>query len=273
MKNLLLTIVVLLFCMSGFAQRPSPKGPEFDIEDFNKKVAVAEWLVEYDGIAWKTSDVVMQQDQKELEKLGAEWFCFKDTKGSWNAVYGKLTDAGYEMVFRFVIDSSGKVSRSLEKVDQDFLNSHARALSAGRKKLTAAIPPNSPRFNQYIRQNADKTFSVWMLPAFQTDGTAVYGGEAIYTIDATGEKVLKDESYFQPNFRGFKSQPPREIWLNYRELNKPSLGAIFFVWYYKPYFTKIFIDNEASTSTAIKIDDGYTWVHVEKDESKKTKPE
>jgi hypothetical protein len=272
MKNLLLTIISVSLCISALAQKPSPKGLKFDTEDFNKKVAVAEWLVEYDGVAWKTSDVVMQQDQKELAKLGAEWFCFKDKSGVWNAVYGKLTDASFEMVFRFVIEPAGKVSRSLEKIDQDFLNKHAKALSTGRTKLSTTIPPNSPRFNQYIRQNADKTFSVWMLPAFQTDGTAVYGGEAIYTIDAAGEKIIKDESYFQPNFRGFKSQPPREIWLNYREMKKPSLGAVFFVWYYKPYFTKIFIDNEESTSTVVKMDDGYTWVNVEKDAPEKGKP-
>jgi hypothetical protein len=271
MKSLLLTIVVLFFCVSAFAQKPSPKGPKFDIDDFNKKVAVAEWLVEYDGVAWKTSDVVMEQDQKELAKLGAEWFCFKEANGTWNAVYGKLTSAGYEMIFRFVLDPAGKVSRSSEKVDQDFLDKHARVLSTAKAKLTASIPPNSPRFNQYVRQNSDKTFSVWLLPAFQTDGTAVYGGEAIYTIDAAGEKILKDESYFQANFRGFKSQPPREIWLNYRDLKKPSLGSVFFVWYYKPYFTKIFIDNEESSTTLMKMNDGYTWVHIEKDESKEPK--
>lgn len=272
MKNLLLTIVFLSLGISALAQKPSPKGPTFDLEDFNKKFEVAQWLVEYDSVAWKSTDVLLQQDKKEMEKLGQEWFCFKDKNGIWNAVYGKLTDTGYEMVFRFVMDSAGKISRSSEKVDHEFLNKHARALSIGRKKLAATIPPNSPRFNQYIRQNADQTFSVWLLPAFQTDGTAVYGGEAIYTIDAAGEKVIKDESYFQPNFRGFKSQPAREIWINYSELRKPTLGAIFFVWYYKPYFTKIFIDNEGSTSTVVKLNDGYTWVHVEKDEPEKAKP-
>lgn len=76
---------------------------------------------------------------------------------------------------------------------------------------------------------------------------------------------MKEETYFQPNFRGFKTSPPREIWLNYGEIEKPTLGTIFFVWYYKSYFTKINIDNAKSVSTVIKTDkDGYMWVHVEK---------
>jgi hypothetical protein len=130
----------------------------------------------------------------------------------------------------------------------------------------------APAFNQYIKLNADKTFTVWILPAFQTDGTAVYGAEFIYTIDATGNKITKDESYVQSTFRGFKTNPPREIWLNYRETEKPTLGAIFFVWYYKEYFTNIFIDNSKTTSTVVKNGDkGYIWVHVEKETETKPK--
>ena len=41
--------------------------PNFDIADFNKKMEVAEWLYEYDMIAWKTSDSIMTQDKKDLQ--------------------------------------------------------------------------------------------------------------------------------------------------------------------------------------------------------------
>ena len=81
------------------------------------------------------------------------------------------------------------------------------------------------------------------VPAFQPNGVAVYGGEGIYKIDPSGKKIIKDDSSFKENFLGFNSKPPREIWLNFRELDKPTLGAIFFVWYYKSYFTNIYIYN------------------------------
>lgn len=263
--------MLLSLCGFASAQRPA-KGPDFDVEDFNRKFEVVEWLVEYDYVAWKTTDVLMKQSKAELDKLGGEWFCFKDADGVWNAVYGKLADSGYDAVFIYTIDSADKITRVTKKLDRDFLNRHARALSTARKKLASSIPANSPRFNQYIRQNPDNTLSVWLLPAFQPDGTAVYGGEAAYLIDAAGEKILKEESYFQPNFRGFKAQPPREIWIEYRELKKPTLGAIFFVWYYKSYFTEIIIDNEKSKSSVIKAGDDYVWVHVEKDQTTKKDP-
>lgn len=271
MKHSAFVFIVLLLATAAFAQKIADKGPEFDVNDFNKKFEVAQWLVEYDNVAWKTTDVVVQQDKKDLERLGAEWFAFKDKANIWHAVYGKLSDSGYEAVFHFQMDPSGKITKTDAKPDQEFLNGHARALATSRAKLMTSIPKDSPRFNQYIRQNSDKTFSVWMLPAFQTNGVAVYGGEGIYTVDPSGQKILKDESSFQPNFRGFKSTPPREIWLDFKEMKKPSLGAIFFVWYYKPYFTRIFIDNEKSTSTAIKTEEGYIWTHVEKGTDTKPK--
>lgn len=265
MKHTTFSIFLALVCaFTVFAQKDFSKDSEFDMVDFNKKFEIAQWLVEYDNVAWKTSDVVMQQDKKDLERLGPEWFAFKDNNGVWHAVYGKLGEKGYETVFYFVMDQTGKITKSDSKLSQEVLDAHARALATGRTKLVASISEDSPRFNQYIRQNPDKTFSVWLLPAFQTNGVAVYGGEGIYSVDATGKKLLKDESYFQPKFRGFKSTPPREVWLDFKDIKKPSLGAIFFVWYYKPYFTQIFIDTEKFTSTTIKTDRGYIWTHIEK---------
>ncbi len=266
MKILKTFALFFIFAFVAFAQTDQSKSPNFDIADFNEKLKVAEWLVEYDLVAWKTTDVLMTHDQKEIAKLGAEWFCFQDKNGLWHAVYGKYANEKYDLVFHFTMDKTSKITRINEKVDAEFLNLHAKALVKANEQMDAALKDKAvPRFNQYIKQNADKTFSVWILPAFQTDGTAVYGGEFIYTIDNKASKILKDESYFQGAFRGFKAKPPREIWLNYSELEKPTLGAIFFVWYYKPYFTKIFIDNAKSTSTVIEN----TWVHIEKETEEK----
>lgn len=261
--NTFLLIVALVSVIAGQAKT------QFDIDDFNKKFAVVEWLVEYDNVAWKTTDVVLEQPKEELERMGREWFCFQDKDNVWHAVYGRLVGEKYEPAFHFEMDRNEKITRSTKPIDASFLNGHAKALKTGLTKLTTTIPEDSPRFNQYIRQNADKTYSVWLLPAFQPNRMAVYGGEAIYTIDATGTKILKDESYFQKDFRGFMSDPPREIWLDYKEMDKPSLGAIFFVWYYKTYFTQIAIENAKTTSTVIKTPAGHMWVHVEKDKAPK----
>ncbi len=265
MNKIAILVLVFTFAVLAAAQKPA-EIPNFDAADFSKKAETAEWLVEYDNVAWKTTDFVLAQDPNELKRLGKEWFCFQDKSKLWHAVYGKLSDGKYEVVFHLTMDGEEKITKTDSKIDQDLLNTYAVALATGRAKLSASIPADSPRFNQYIKQNSDKTFSVWLLPAFQENGLAVYGGEGIYTIDATGKKIVKDDSYFQKDFRGFKVTPPREIWLNYAELEKPSLGSIFFAWYYKQYFTSISIDNAKIVSTPVKAGNGYIWVNVIKDD-------
>ena len=267
MKTTTILLFILTLAFTVFGQKTRSDAPIFDMADFNKKFEVAEWLVKYDIVAWKTSDVVMDQDKIELEKLGREWFCFQDKTNLWHAVYGKYENDKFNLVFHFTMENDSKIKRTEDKIDAEFLNLHSRALITANKQLEIALKDvDKPAFNQYIRQNADKTFAVWLLPAFQTNGIAVYGGEFIYTTDPTGNKIVKDESSFQGSFRGFKVDNPREIRLNYRETEKPTLGAIFFAWYYKPYFTKIFIDNAKSTSSLVQTENKeYIWVHVEKD--------
>lgn len=276
-KCLLFTVLFLVLgaiVAPVHSQNPQPKSPKFDVAEFDKKFETVRWLVEYDEVAWKTSDVVMAEDKSEVAKLGSEWFCLQDSKKQWHAFYGKLAEGKFLAVFQYTFGPNAKVTRSVEKFDPKILDAYAIALTTAKTKLKASIPQGSPRFNQYIRKESNGTFGVWMLPAFQPDGTAVYGGEAYYSIDSAGTKILKEESYFKPDFLGFKSSPPREIWLNFRELEKPNLGAIFFVWYYKPYFTNIIIDNARSTSSVVDAGKGeFIWVHVEKDDVKSTKPE
>jgi hypothetical protein len=257
----ILALALLPLVLFGQTQRTTETA--FDIEGFNKKFEVAKWLVVYDTVAWKTTDLVMAGDKAELARLGSEWFCFQDSKGVWHAVYGKLESDKFDQVFHYVVDATGKITRTADKIDQEFLIAHAKALQVAHRKLTETIPAGSPTHNTYIKRNDDKTFNVWLFPAFQPNNVAVYGGEFIYTIDAKAEKIIKDESYFQGAFRAFNAQPPREIWLNYTEKEKPTLGSIFFVWYYKDQFTKIFINNAKSTSSVIKNGSEYVWVHAQ----------
>jgi hypothetical protein len=265
MKKLALLLVTILLATASFGQGSTPEGPKFDIGDFNKKVETSEWLVEYDGIAWRSTDLLPTDDKTEMARLGPEWFCFQDENGNWHAVYGRLTDGKYDLVFHFVTGKDGVLARTDAKIDQDFLNKHASALSTGREQLLRTVPPGSPRFNQYVRKNPDNTFSVWFFPAFQPNRTAVYGGEAVYLIDAAATKIIKDESYFQKQFKGFASEPPREIWLDYRDVTKPTLGGVFFAMYYRNYFTKIVIDTSESSNMLIRDKSIFLWVNVEKD--------
>ena len=264
-------LITILFCvLSFFLYGQKIKGVSFDIEDFNKKFEIAEWLCAYDRVAWWTSDSVMTEDKAEIARLGHEWFCFQDKDDLWHAIYGKYENGNFDLVFHYLVYNSRKVIRVTDKVDTTLLNSYSRALIKAQDQIKKLKDTTNLRFNQYIRQNEDKSFTVWIFPAFQPDTTAIYGGEFIYTIDKAGSKILKDDSYFQGAFRGFTTDRPREIWLDYSDIEKPTLGGIFFVWYYKEYFTQIVLETSKSRSTLFQHEDKtYYWVHAEKEPEKK----
>lgn len=262
MSAKLFTLVLTLYTCIAFAQNEG--GPGFDMADFHKKTETAEWLCHYDGIAWMTSDSVMTQDKKEIERLGNEWFCFQE-KEKWHAVYGKYEHGIFDQVFHYVVNKEGHIHRTGERIDTSTLNRYSRALQTANNQLTKLKDSVRIRFNQYIRENEDHTFTVWIFPAFQTNMVAVYGGEFIYTIDATGNNILKDDSYYLGKLWGVKVGEPVAITLDYSNIEQPTLGAVFFVWYYKEYFTKILIDNSKSVSSVIKTDDHWVWVSSVKD--------
>lgn len=78
MKILTIALLITISISVGFGQEKKTAGPDFDVVDFNKKAEIAQWLVEYDNVAWKTTDVLVAQDKAELTKLGPEWFCIED---------------------------------------------------------------------------------------------------------------------------------------------------------------------------------------------------
>lgn len=271
-QNLNMKTILTLFLigLSFLTYGKKNKGPRFDIADFNSKIEVAKWLCEYDMIAWWTSDSVINQAPEDIERLGNEWFCFKKD-GIWHAVYGKYENDLFDQVFHFEVKGKDKVDLITESIDTALTHKYSRALQTANSQLKTLRDTISLRFNQYIRENEDQTISVWILPAFQPNGVAVYGGEFLYTIDPTGTRILNDNSYFRGTFLGFKTDQSQAIQLDYTETEKPTLGAVFFTWYYKNYFSEIIINNSLSISTPLKSGQSWTWIHGEKSPAIKTK--
>jgi len=268
-------ILAILFCalaIFAFGQQNDIKDQNFDNVDFSKKYEVANWLFKYDRVAWVSTDSLKRYDKKELERLGKEWFCYQDQSNTWHAVYGKYDNGTYDLVFHFTADENFKVKRIYDAVDTLILNSYSRALVTANKQISDIKAKTNIGFNQFVKRNEDKTFSVWIFPGSQSNGVAVYGGEFIYTIDQSGNTILKDDSYFQGSFRGFKVENTKDIRLSYPEIDKPTLGAVFFVWYYFPYFKSIYICCSKSNSTLTKdLDNKYHWIHTVKEPENKEK--
>lgn len=255
-----ITALLLFISFIANAQNDSERKPidEF-MKRFYQKLDTVYWLCKYDDIAWWTSDSVYASGKEEQKKLGKEWFCFEEGK-LWHALYGKYRDNQFDAVFHYTVDSNGIVQRSYNPVDSVLTNSFSRAL-INAKRLLIQSDTSNIRFNQYIKRNDDNSISVWLLPAFTTNSIAVYGGEFYYQFDPGGNSLIRKFEYSQ-EYKGFKPDAKKEIWLEYVDVDEPTLGSIFFVWYYRRYFDRIVIDAKKFKSTIFHDDSkGYYWVH------------
>lgn len=264
-NSLYIACLLLLSPVFCWAQdKDESKAANEFVKRFNLKMDTVQWLCEYDNIAWWTSDSVMASPKEDQARLGSEWFCFK-TGDQWHALYGKYSEGRYETVFHYIVNSKSDIRRVKDPVDSSMTQSMSRALKKGLNEVYQFPDTVKVRFNQYIRQDPDGNFTVWFLPAFTQKGIAVWGGEFIYRIDKTGNHILSRHEYSQ-GYKGAKPGEKTELWLDYTRLDEPSLGAVFFVWYYRTYFGKITVDAKKIKSTVMFSNDEFTWVHAMKEE-------
>jgi hypothetical protein len=74
--------------------------------------------------------------------------------------------------------------------------------------------------------------------------------------------VLLEQKSFVNVVTGVWIGQPRELWLNYRNADAPTVGSLFFTQSFRDYFTRIRIDTKISTSTTYKDNSGnYLWNH------------
>jgi len=268
-KGKMLLVLFYVFSVSVLAQK-SNNILGFDAASFNEKDQLAIWLCRYDNVAWVTSDSVSASPKDEMKKLGKEWFCYEENK-VWHAVYGKYSGGIFNMVFHYVIDpTTQKIKRVYYMpIDTSMTGSFSRALINSDMRIKKYLDTNYViRFNQYIRRDSNKSISVWLFPAFQENGTAAYGGEFYYKYDEKGNKLLDKQEYFQGKFRGFKTGNKRDISIDYTDTKQPTLGAVFFVRYYRDYFTNITIETKDFNSELYyDPTNGYSWITAVKDQS------
>lgn len=265
MKNIK-KIAILFILTSGLVFGQKLDSISFDTPKLLQKSELASWLMLYDKIAWYTSDSVMTQSNEELERLGRQWFCFESEDKCWHAVYGKYENNNYDLVFHYTIDSNFKIERINESIDTFMTNSYSRALDIAYLKSKETIDSTNIRLNQFIKRNTDSTLTVWLFPSIYNNH-AVYGGEFIYTFNKTGVEILEDNSYYQGEFRGFKIDGNSEVWLNFTELDEPTLGAVFFTVYFRNYFKQIFIDNKDYFSSIFENGHGQQmWITKHKEQ-------
>lgn len=236
------------------------------MQDFSPKDDIARWLVEYDAVVWRTSDSVMTHPPEITKKLGNHWFAFKDDKNTWHASYGKLTKNRYHCILYYTINPDEILTEdTIPNTDTVVLYQYAIAIDTALKVLRQYADSIPVRMNQYVKNHGDGTFTIYYLPAYQNDGSAVYGGEIIIEIDKNGFISKKEVNIKE--FRKYNPGKDLKAHLRAPEAEYMPLNFFFFARYYHAYFDNIEIENKHFISSLKYTETGNApfWVHAIKD--------
>lgn len=254
-----LLLVLLVTSLSGrvtYAQEgPGPLADS--AAAFQARRETVAWLLQYDRVAWVTSDSVMAEPEDVKKSLGSEWFCYR-IANDWHAFYGAFDATAdlYHIALHYTVDSAGHVASSTADVDTTRISAFARALQHANDALPAHFTDAGFPFNVYVRELGDSALEVWFLPGWHPRAhVMVYGGEASFVYDTTGRKerarhILLDE------WRGFPLDRGKKISLDYESHLLPTVGSLFFLYSNRSNFKEIHIVTKAYVTTLVDSPDG-----------------
>ena len=252
-KSILFSLCILLFPWIGKTQSPNLK---FDSITFDKQLEIANQLIECEYYTQLAVD-----EFSKLEDISStNWFSFSENQ-TWHTVGGISDGNTFRITKHVIFDSANTISDFTGISDTSKLIASFSALAKANTLFQIIRDTSNLYFNSFVLWHPDQTISVWILPAFQPSGQAIYGGEWEYIFDKSGKTLIKQNSFIN-RITGVWIGQPRELWLNYRNTDKPTLGSVFFAQSFRDYFTRIRIDTKTSTSTTKKETNGkYSWSH------------
>lgn len=252
-KIFLFAFLIPAFAVMGNAQT---SGQVFDTTQFNKQLDITNHLIEYEFY----TQLALDKYSKLPETSDFEWFSVKDNN-TWHSMGGNSIGNTFAIKNHITFDSVNSILDYTGIIDTSNLNALGSALALANSQFKIIRDTSSIYFNSFVIRNPDQTISIRYLPAFQPSGQALYGCEWEYIFDKTGKSFLLKNSYIN-RITGVWIGQPRELWLNYRNTDKPSIGSIFFALSFRDYFTRIRIDTQISTITTSKDSAGnYVWTH------------
>ena len=252
-KILLFPFLIPIFALMASAQTTSQA---FDTLQFNKQLEFANHLIEYKFY----TQLAESEFSKLPETSDFEWFSYKENN-TWYAIGGNNTGNTFAIKKHVSFDSLHTISDYTGNSNTSELDALGSALANADTRFQVIRDTSSIYFNAFVISNPDQTISVWYFPAFQPSGQAIYGCEWEYIFGNTGKNLISQNSSVK-NVTGVWIGQPRELWLNYRSIDKPTIGSVFFAQCFRDYFTRIRIDTRNSTSTISKEGNGnYKWTH------------
>jgi hypothetical protein len=232
--------LALPFPSVGFAAEtaaalgPSPSEEQIR-EETSRNLQTARWMVDYDKVAWATTDLLLKESKETLRNVSPVWFCI-EKGGAWYALYGGFRSNSYEIAacYRRISDEKFEKIAPPEFPDKERF---ARAVNLTLPEILDTTRRTTVRFNYYVRGEPDG-IDVYYVPAFQTDGKLAYGIQHTFHLDSTGEKVVS-HAHYGHSLVGARPSKNKWVTLEMPECSDPTPQAIFTMMSYRSDFADI----------------------------------
>jgi hypothetical protein len=224
-KSLWLLMTMLFLSIASTAQ-------DIDTVDFNKKMRIVKWLVEYEEARDYGLHYANTHDGGREQLQGSKQYCFPDTSGMWHTIFVRIKNGNFELVRHYTVPGLTGIQPSSEKIDTILAKSYVQALTNAAMR----IPPNNDTIhplilNEYITKTDSNTIQVFFLPDYIANKIRHYKCDFQFTYDSTGTVLLAQGGYFKKNYHGNELKAVNlSVKLDYTDVKQPTLGALFLLW-------------------------------------------
>jgi hypothetical protein len=236
---------------------------EVDTSAFNHLLKTARWLTDYEAVCWSANETDQRFSQKPFIRLGQGGFCRPDNTGKWHIYYTEQNDA--HILSHWIVTTDKVEKQEPAEADNSFTYV-LKALQDVSFQLKDIADSMNIHLDQFVKIREDGSLDIFVFPSFQPSGQGIYGAEWRFHYSAEGVKLPEFNSFIK-ELKGVWIGQPRELWLDYTTVDAPTMGAVYFAWYYKDFFTRIHINCRLCKSTLEKDAAGYYhWSHKLKNE-------
>ena len=192
-------------------------------------------MMDYDRVAWGTTDLLGKEAKESLKRVSPVWFCLRKDN-VWYAIYGTNGSLGYDIAFCYREASRDKFEKVPPPAFPD-KDRFAKAIDTALPEILDIARRTTVRFNYYIRSEQGG-IAVYFLPAFQTDGQLAFGVQHTYLFDATGAKLVSHERHGSTLY-GIHPGKGRTVTLEMTECAVPTPQAFFTMMSYRDDFADV----------------------------------
>lgn len=257
-------IALAAIASSSAAQSAGEANPGDQLARATAQSPVARWLTIYDKVAWVTTDSLRTLPKEVHAQLGPEWLC--DTMGGvWHAFYGRYdsTTSRYSIAAHYERGETG-FFLSTTPIDTARIQAGAAAIFNTRRRVPASFQPRGLSLNTFVRFVTRDSIDVWMLPAFQPSGIIVYGTEARYRWDATGQ-VLVDSTLVNNGLRWARPDTSATLVMQDSTVDAPTAVELYYLMNYSSYFKKLAVRTREFYTTYYRTPEGPIFVTIPRD--------